>query len=167
MQLGPQHASRLYERFESHHGVRGVVVVQGETNCWPFMDDEMYGPGHCAPECCSWRVTKCDEMNPTNSTFLAGKPTNYLYLNSGSIVTRAGSLGLLADFVISLTQSIPLKCYQRGDQALLSALFRFQDKFKPPVSSMIDPCHCKQRPFNAGGRSQCGRLRSAEPARYT
>ena len=136
VQLGPEHATRLYERFERHHGVRGVVVAGAETNCWPFMGKN-FQPGKCAPECCSWGVTKCDEMDPANSSFLEGKRTRYLYPNSGSIVTRVSSLSLLADYFIGIMQSTPKSC-SGDDQALLGAGFRFQEEFKSPVTIRLD-----------------------------
>ena len=135
VQLGSQHAMSLYERFESHHGVRGVVIAGAETNCWPFMG-RSFQPGSCTSVCCSWGVTKCDEMNPANISFLERKPTRYLYPNSGSIVTRVSSLGLLADYFISIMQSTPKSCLD--DQALLGAGYRFQKEFKSPVTIRLD-----------------------------
>jgi hypothetical protein len=125
VQLNARHVAEQYERYEAYHGVRGVVVAAAETNCWPFKG-RAYQPETCKGVCCQWGVSRCEEMTGKNMTFLATRRTRYLYLNSGSIVTRAGSL-------LALTEGLGEIGNLAGaggcedDQAILSAAYRFHN----------------------------------------
>jgi len=120
------------------------VVVGGENNCWPFRQ-----PFYRTSDCKEWGVVDCKEMMPSNVSRVVQGNAQYLWANSGSIITRASSLAPLMSYLQRVVEE-NTRCLQ-DDQALVSAAFRFQDKFNAPIAIRLD----HDGIFAASARDMC------------